>query len=61
MFIALVLAVLESASFLCLNNTLLLVLTKDTTIQRMLLDLFPLIALSNVSMTVGMVAWTVVG
>ena len=61
MFIALILAVLESASFLCLNNTLPSVLTKDTTIQRMLLDLFPLIALSNVSMTVGMVAWTVVG
>ena len=61
MFVALLLSVLLSASFLCLNNALPSVLTRDTTIQRMLLDLFPLIALSNVSMTVGMVAWTVVG
>ena len=61
MYIALLLSVLLSASFLCLNHTLPSILTRDTTIHRMLLDLFPLIALSNVSMTVGMVAWTVVG
>ena len=61
MYIALLLSALLSASFLCLNHTLPSILTRDTTIHRMLLDLFPLIALSNVSMTVGMVAWTVVG
>ncbi len=61
MFVAFVMAVIGSAIFLCLKSVLPSLLTKDATIQRMLLDLFPLLAMSNVSMTAGMVAWTVVG
>ena len=60
-FVAFILSVLGSTIFLSLNNTLPSLLTKDATIQRMLLDLFPLISLGNVSMTLGMVAWAVVG
>jgi len=61
MYFAFIMAVLGSAIFLSMKNFLPSLLTKDATIQFMLSDLFPLIALSNVSMTVGMVAWTVVG
>ena len=61
MYITLLLSVLLSASFLCLNHTLPSILTRDTTIHCMLLDLFPLIALSNVSKTVGMLVWTFMG
>ncbi|KAL3822506.1 hypothetical protein ACHAXA_001971 [Cyclostephanos tholiformis] len=61
MFVAFVMGLFGSAIFLSLDRVLPSLLTKDATIQQMLLDLFPLIAMSNVSMTVGMVAWTVVG
>jgi MATE family multidrug resistance protein len=61
MYVAFITAVLGSAIFLSMKNVLPSLLTKDATIQFMLSDLFPIIALSNVSMTVGMVAWTVVG
>jgi Na+-driven multidrug efflux pump len=61
MFLALVTSIWGSAIFTSLNSVLPSLLTKDATIQRMLLDLFPLLALSNVSMGFGMVAWTAVG
>ena len=60
MYVAFIMVVLGSAIFLSMTNVLPSLLTKDATIQFMLSDLFPLIALSNVSMTVGMVGWTVV-
>lgn len=61
MFVAFVMGAVGSGIFLCLSSALPSALTKDATIQHMLLDLFPLLAMNNVSMTVGMVAWTVVG
>ena len=61
MFVALVFGAIGSGIFLCLSSALPSALTKDVTMQAMLLDLFPLLAMNNVSMTLGMVAWTVVG
>ena len=61
MFISFILAVLMSIVFLCLRNVLPRWLTDDTTLQSMLSELFPLVALGNVSMTTGMVGWAVVG
>jgi hypothetical protein len=40
--------------FLCLGGYLPAWLTTDETIQDMLLELFPLVGLGNVTMTVGM-------
>ncbi|KAL7433750.1 hypothetical protein ACHAXH_002645 [Discostella pseudostelligera] len=61
MFIAFIMSVLMSIVFLSLQNILPQWLTDDTTLQSMLSELFPLVALGNVSMTTGMVGWAVVG
>ena len=61
MYVAFILVVLGNTVFLSMKNVLPSLLTKDAIIQVMLSDLFPLIVLSNVSMTIGLVAWTVVG
>lgn len=61
MFISFILAILMSVVFLSLRNVLPQWLTDDTTLQSMLTELFPLVALGNVSMTTGMVGWAVVG
>jgi len=60
-FIAAMLAFAITAVFLSLSNILPFWLTKDATIQAMLIELFPLIALGNVTMNMGMVCWAVVG
>jgi Na+-driven multidrug efflux pump len=59
--VAFIMAVLGSTTLLSLKNTLPSLLMKDTIIQHMLLNLFSLLALSNVSVTMGTVAWTSVG
>jgi Na+-driven multidrug efflux pump len=61
MFLGLILSIVMSVIFTCLINVLPRVLTQDETIQDMLAELFPLVALGNVTMSMGMVCWAVVG
>jgi len=58
MFLAWTLALVVTFIFWSMRDALL---TRDPTIQAMLTELFPLIALGNVTMNVGMVCWSVVG
>jgi Na+-driven multidrug efflux pump len=44
-----------------LTNVLPPLLTHDETIQDLLVEMFPLVALGNVTMSMGMVCWAVVG
>jgi len=50
-----------SVIFMSLTNVLPPLLTYDETIQGMLVELFPLVALGNVTMSMGMVCWAIVG
>jgi len=50
-----------SAAFMGLADLLPPLLTPDATIQSMLVELFPLVALGNVTMSMGMVCWAIVG
>ncbi len=50
-----------SVIFMSLTNVLPPMLTYDDTIQGMLVELFPLVALGNVTMSMGMVCWAIVG
>ena len=50
-----------SIIFMSLTNVLPPLLTYDETIQGMLVELFPLVALGNVTMSMGMVCWAIVG
>lgn len=50
-----------SIAFLCLTTVLPPLLTYDATIQGMLVECFPLVALGNVTMSTGMVCWAIVG
>ena len=61
MFIALMSSILVSIIFISLKGVLPSWLTSDATIQDMLAEMFPLVALSNVTMTMGMVCWAVIG
>eukprot|EP00984_Skeletonema_dohrnii_P031403 scaffold23828_cov164-Skeletonema_dohrnii-CCMP3373.AAC.1 len=54
-------SIVMSTIFLSLINVLPEFLTTDQTIQDMLRMLFPMIALGNVTMSVGMVCWALVG
>ena len=60
-FMGLVLAIIVTAIFLGLSGVLPSLLTADPTIREMLSELFPLMALGNITMTVGMVCWALVG
>ena len=60
-FIAACVALVVTIIFLSLSNVLPSWLTTDETIQSMLSDLFPLIALGNITMNMGMVCWALVG
>ena len=44
-----------------LSDVLPSLLTTDATLQAMLTEMFPIVALGNVTMSVGMVCWTVIG
>ncbi len=61
MFMGLTMSMVMSTIFLSLRNVLPEFLTTDETIQDMLKMLFPIIALGNVTMSVGMVCWALVG
>jgi len=61
MFMGLAMSIVMSTIFLSLTNVLPEFLTTDQTIQDMLRMLFPMIALGNVTMSVGMVCWALVG
>ena len=50
-----------SAALMGLADLLPPLLTPDATIQSMLVELFPLVALGNVTMSMGMVCWAIVG
>jgi len=61
MFMGLTMSIVMSIIFLSMMNVLPEFLTTDQTIQDMLRMLFPLMALGNVTMSVGMVCWALVG
>eukprot|EP00578_Thalassiosira_sp_NH16_P009081 CAMPEP_0181115382 /NCGR_PEP_ID=MMETSP1071-20121207/21402_1 /TAXON_ID=35127 /ORGANISM="Thalassiosira sp., Strain NH16" /LENGTH=743 /DNA_ID=CAMNT_0023199585 /DNA_START=430 /DNA_END=2661 /DNA_ORIENTATION=- len=61
MFLATLLSLAVTAIFLGVSSFLPGWLTHDETIQSMLAELFPLIALGNITMNMGMVCWALVG
>mmetsp|Transcript_34971 Transcript_34971/g.64738 ORF Transcript_34971/g.64738 Transcript_34971/m.64738 type:complete len:730 (-) Transcript_34971:83-2272(-) len=61
MFLSVLISIWSTAVFLCFSGDIPGWLTKDETIQKMLVPLFPLIALGQVTMTMGMVAWALIG
>ena len=61
MFIAAALSIVMSIILLSLTNILPSLMTHDATIQGMLAELFPLVALGNATMSMGMVCWAIVG
>ena len=54
MLLSVVVSAIITTVFLCLGDYLPAWLTSDHTIQGMLIDLFPLMGLGNLTMTVGM-------
>jgi MATE family multidrug resistance protein len=56
-----ILSILVSIIFISLTDILPSLLTRDATIQYMLAELFPLVALGNITMSMGMVCWTIIG
>jgi len=61
MFLASTLALIVTSAFLAMSNVLPTWLTSDETIQDMLTELFPLVALGNITMNIGMVCWALIG
>ncbi|KAL7507207.1 hypothetical protein ACHAWX_005074 [Stephanocyclus meneghinianus] len=61
MLLSLFVASIITTVFLLLSGYLPKWLTTDETIQEMLIELFPLLGLGNVTMTVGMVCWALIG
>ncbi|KAL7537055.1 hypothetical protein ACHAXR_010152 [Thalassiosira sp. AJA248-18] len=61
MFIASTLSLSVTIVFICLRNNIATWLTQDTTLQAMLTELLPLIALGNISMNLGMTCWALLG
>jgi Na+-driven multidrug efflux pump len=61
MLLGAIVSIVMSTLLLSLTNVLPSVLTPDATIQDMLAELFPLVALGNVTMSMGMVCWAVIG
>ena len=61
MLLATILAIIVTACFLSMSSVLPSWLTSDPTIQAMLSELFPLVALGNITMNVGMVCWALIG
>ena len=61
MFLASTLALIVTSAFLAMSNVLPTWLTSDETIQGMLTELFPLVALGNITMNIGMVCWALIG
>jgi len=61
MLLAAIVTGLSSVLLMSLVDQLPPLMTYDTTIQDMLVHLFPLVALGNVTMSMGMVCWAIVG
>jgi Na+-driven multidrug efflux pump len=61
MFLAAMITSSSSVILMSLIHVLPPLLTYDATIQAMLIELFPLVALGNVTMSMGMVCWAIVG
>jgi len=61
MFLASTLALIVTSAFLAMSNVLPTWLTSDETIQDMLTELFPIVALGNITMNIGMVCWALIG
>ena len=61
MFLATIITGSASAIFMSLANVLPTLLTHDETMQDMLVELWPLVALGNCTMSMGMVCWAIVG
>jgi Na+-driven multidrug efflux pump len=61
MLLSLVVAPLITTVFLCLGGQLPGWLTTDKTIEGMLVELFPLMGLGNLTLTVGTVCWALIG
>jgi MATE family multidrug resistance protein len=60
-FLSSIVAMVVTTIFLGLSDYLPSWLTQDQTIQNMLSELFPLMALGNITMNMGMVCWAVIG
>ncbi|KAL7533831.1 hypothetical protein ACHAWF_004665, partial [Thalassiosira exigua] len=60
-FLSFVLAILVTTIFLSISSRLPAWLTQDATIQSILAELFPLMALGNITMNCGMVCWALIG
>lgn len=60
-FMTFIMSLLVSLIFLCQRNVLPSLLTKDATIQAMLDECLPFIALGNITMNMGMVCWALIG
>jgi Na+-driven multidrug efflux pump len=56
-----ILSILVSVIFISMTDVLPSMLTRDATIQYMLAELFPLVAFGNITMSMGMVCWCIVG
>ncbi|KAL3826856.1 hypothetical protein ACHAXA_005698 [Cyclostephanos tholiformis] len=56
-----IMSILMAIIFISLTDVLPSLLTGDATIQNMLAELFPLVALGNITMSMGMVCWAIIG
>lgn len=61
MYLSGMLSFIGTGVFWYFRNDLPEYLTDDPTLQAMLVELFPLIAMGNITMNVGMCCWTLVG
>ena len=59
--LGLIVSILITIVFISLTGVLPSLLTSDATMQAMLAEMFPLVALGNITMAMGMVCWTVIG
>jgi MATE family multidrug resistance protein len=59
--LCLIVSILITIVFISLTDVLPSLLTSDATIHAMLAELFPLVALGNITLSMGMVCWTVIG
>jgi len=61
LLIGVLLGIIITAILLIIGDDLPGLFTTDRTIQRMIIDVIPLIGLGNVTMTFGMLSWSIVG
>jgi MATE family multidrug resistance protein len=59
--LGLIVSILITIVFISLTDVLPSLLTSDATMQAMLAEMFPLVAVGNITMSMGMVCWTVIG